>query len=703
MGNFTLTDVQQLSYGTLALAPFLLAPGYWAVWASNALEMRCRGWAEQLLLSLVFSFAVTPVLAVWLLRLAGFALALPCFLILAAAAVIHVAWRWRAQGSPLPLRRSTRWLLLACVAWFLLAVVSMVDLQIDQHLYLSYTFYDRTVRLPLINAIARSGIPASNPFFGIKAYPPVRYFYYWYAVCALPVRYFCLSAKGVFDASVVWTGFALAALVPLFLKHVLGLREGLRRTSIVGIALLAVTGLDLIPYLIISLKSYAVAHADLEWWDPNQVTSWLASLLWVPHHLAGLIACMASFLLLAQLDERTSPQRRVTAVWLSAAAFASAAGLSLYVTFAYVIFAACWTLYSLRRGEWRSFLTWAAAGVLSLLLSLPYLRELIFHGGAAEAESTGRFAILALREPPRLLDPFGEMHITNKVLAELSKLPGMFLTYVFEFGFFGLVLYLCARRDLARKQPLERPRAMLWCMLGSALLAMSVIKSDTTGVNDLGFRGVLLVQFVLLVLAAPLVVERFAHPPAELSLGRLALVFTLTLGLCGSLYEAFSLRCYSLMVDSGMKVRDEWWFGSPSLGDHAYWQRRGFTELEQKIPANWVVQYDPTRNEYMLSHVLSGHQAAMGEKDCNVAFGGDLRVCQSAYPDMFAAYNGLVVMHRRNLDDICRRYNIQIMVAEDVDAVWKDRDSWVWKRPALVSNLYFRAIPCGSGVSILGR
>jgi hypothetical protein len=41
----------------------------------------------------------------------------------------------------------------------------------------------------------------------------------------------------------------------------------------------------------------------IEWWNPEQVTAWFTAALWVPHHVAALIACLMGFLLLWVLPD----------------------------------------------------------------------------------------------------------------------------------------------------------------------------------------------------------------------------------------------------------------------------------------------------------------------------------------------------------------------------------------------------------------
>ena len=293
MQNFTIADLVQTKLATLALALFLLPPGYLLGLASNAFGMRSRSAAEKILFSAAYSVAITPILAVLVTRLSSYKVTIAFFLVLAVISIATLV-----RQLPLPagffsrVQRST-WILLGMMlAWFVVVQLSLADLQIGHRLYVNYVAYDHSVRVPFVEAAARTGVPPLNPFYGLGEAPVLRYFYYWYVVCALPMRLFGLSAKACLNASVFWSGVGLASIIPLFLKYVLGETENLRKKSVIGIALLTVTGLDILPCAYIGLR-FHLWLGDMEWWDPNQVSSWLGSLLWVPHHVASLTACMA--------------------------------------------------------------------------------------------------------------------------------------------------------------------------------------------------------------------------------------------------------------------------------------------------------------------------------------------------------------------------------------------------------------------------
>ena len=240
--------------------------------------------------------------------------------------------------------------------------------------------------------------------------------------------------------------------------------------------------------------------------------------------------------------------------------------------------------------------------------------------------------IFAIRDFPVALRFLGKLGMHNSILLELSKLPVLLIVYVLEFGFFALVMLRCFRRDMRKAASLSRQRRMMWMMLAVCLLTMSIVKSDSSGVNDLGIRGMLVVQFALLILSAPFVYDVFfrndaaAQKDLHVRWIKVSLVFTLVLGVAGTAYQLVALRCYAPLADAGKLKRSERFLGAPGFGERTYWLREGFSRLSELTPSAALVQYNPVRDETLTTHLYSTRQAVMGDAFCASAFGGDLKI-----------------------------------------------------------------------------
>jgi len=705
MHNFTVADLIQTTLATFVFALFFVPPGYLLGLASNAFGFRRSSAAEKLLFSVAFSISTTPILAVLLTRGFSYKITLAFFLLLGLISVSTLIREVPRLSTPTSgVRRSTTVLACMMLAWFLVVQFSLADLQVGHRLYVSYVAYDHSVRTPFVWAASRNGVPPLNPFFGLGNIPVLRYYYYWYVVCALPMQLFGLGAKACLDASVFWSGLGIASTIPLFLKHFLRETEHLRRKSVVGIALLTVTGLDLLPYAAV-VSIYHLFPGDMEWWEPNQVASWMGSLVWVPHHVAALTACMAGLLAISAIDEETQLRPAIWAVLLSGLAFASAAGLSVYVTFTFAIFAVCWAVWELLRGRVKTLIAYVTAGALSLLLSWPYLIDLL-----SKRVETGlkpgvgdQFAFFAIRDYPEVLTYIVHLAgIHSSLLIELLKVPILLIVYVLEFGFFLLVMGLRLRQDTSSGASLKKQQRMAWALFAICLLTMSTVQSNSTNSNDLGFRGILVVQFVLLIWAAPIVddvffVKRGAGDKRSITPWiKASLFITLLLGVAGTAYQFVALRCYSPMADHGKIRRSERFLGHAGFGERTYWLREGYSRLNDLTASTTFVQYNPVGDQVYMTHLYSTRQAVIGDEGCASVFGGEISKCKKAFPYVASIFNSPDAVRNWNLDAVCDAFHVSVLVATDVDPVWQDPNSWVWTRRDLFSNPAMRAIPCGT-------
>src|SRR5258706_2202379 len=113
--------------------------------------------------------------------------------------------------------------------------------------------FDYAVRTPFTASTGTWGLPAQTPFFFPGHTVALRYHYYWLILCAL-VRQaggLLVSARQAVIAGTLWSGIGLICVVPLYLRLFSPRAAAdIARRSILGIALLGVTGLDILPALL---------------------------------------------------------------------------------------------------------------------------------------------------------------------------------------------------------------------------------------------------------------------------------------------------------------------------------------------------------------------------------------------------------------------------------------------------------------------
>jgi hypothetical protein len=434
--NLTAADIAGSVEATLLLSLVLFMPGYVVGWLSNVFDFRDRRFATQALLSTPLAVAVVPILIFLLGRNPKALWAVFGASWLGFAFLMRPMWRrwWRFR-----MRRVPRAVWIGgtfALAWAFVAIASLVDLQFTDLLYYSTTAFDYSTRTAFTAAAART-IPPINPFFAGGPAILLRYHYFWMLVCSLSTHLGKVDSREAMYGGTVWAGIALMSLVAISFRFFVNAREHLARKALIGCGLLLVTGLDILPTIYL-YERYRLVNADMEWWNV-QITSWVDALLWTPHHVMSVVACMVGLLVIRQ-PSRTKRQSAI-AILIAGLAFASAAGLSILVTFTFALFVIFWVPLAAYRRWWDDVVGLLGAGAVGLIVALPYLK-ILTEPAVDGANRGGRFFVVAVRDFPVALNLIAstvQMSPKNLPAPDLILLLLLPLNYFLELGFFFVV------------------------------------------------------------------------------------------------------------------------------------------------------------------------------------------------------------------------------------------------------------------------
>jgi hypothetical protein len=712
MNNFTLQDVAGSVVGVVAFALVLYAPGYVLGYAANLFGFRRMNAREQAAWAIAYSFALTPWAGYLLAKFAGLNAA--CVLAMGLACVWGVlAWRDRRKLVWTP--QAT---LVACAAavWAGFAILSLVDWQVGHRLYFSVVLDDQGYRAAFTDAVLRTGVPPANPLYFPGHAQPMRYYYYWYVVCAMVARIGQVSARQAFIASSVWAGFGMAAVLGLFVRHFLGVVEGARRQMWIAVGLLAVTGADLLP-AVGAWFAGGRLNGDMEWWSNDQISSWADSLLWVPHHLAAMLCCVVAFLLLWMSRKAVAVWDRRWAVGLAAIAFASSFGLSVYVAFGFAVLMLAWMLRLVagRARDVRLALQVAAAGALSAVLLAPYVLELA--GAASRLQAGAAQPHLFAFSVRRMIDPgfltglpvlagWNSAHpvVVDGAARLLLLLPGLAL----ELGVYGAVLWLYARQRRAYAVDSAQRTALF--LAGWGLVLVLFVRSTAVfGNNDFGYRAALVPQFFLLLLAMDLLGGwRSGRGAAAVRKTRWRtrwIYGLLALGVAGTVYQVVMLRAF-LPLEARQPGGE-----FAQLPAQAYAVRTAFAELQRTDGTSGAVEFNPIDPAggasadavtpytfYALTNLIdAGRQILSAEANCGSRYGGVPGPCVA----LESATQRLYAKPALNADaarEYCARFGAEYLAVGEMDPVWGDAQGWAATLPVAASAEGFKVMRCGAGV-----
>jgi hypothetical protein len=753
MPSYMLNDVLQILLGDVAMWLCFFAPGYLTAASTDLMGFRRRSLAEKILWSIALSGPVSILLTCIVARVLPQAAMLVIFPVAGAFALFFFGRDFlRAQQQRVLNFDRSFWLVTAAMAAVAVyCIAATVGIQTQHSLHESIVAADWSVRVPLVEAAVRGGLPPLNPMFAAAGHaPPMRYYYFWYEICALIVRLTHIPARAALTATCAWAAYTVMSVLFLTIKYMgrtttlprFWMNETtettvpgatLRRICVVATGLTCVMGLDLIVAVRDALAKPAVIFPDIEAWRGDRMPSWVGAILFAPHHVAGVAFGSLGFLLLAVLPAQRR-QQMVHAL-LAAICFAALVGTSTYLSICFAIAGLVLVLLRLRQRQWAGLATIALCAVAAVAMALPFLREMSANTGLSAAEHARPGAAHALLGNGMFAVVLSNWHAAYGSVGSFSSNHGLHLDrghfrylwpifalpywFLMELTFFVFVIWYQAKADFFER-PIARPvteRAMmLWALfIGFALPGLFLSSEPVQGINDLERHCGLALRLVLIAWAAPM----FANVRLKLRAGAIpsragSSVIALTammvvIGLGGELWQVTMDRLYFPLISHGL-VRSKVWFGR---GAPFLQIRRANDVINANFPAGAIIQGNPESPYDALFLLYGKRQVAAGDESCEAAFGGNVDLCKAEVVKPLHALFGGTIDHRKydpgevlpepadpanmtaaRFAATCASLHLSVVLASKDDAAWGIPGTWVYTEPTLYADDATRVISC---------
>lgn len=662
--NGTVSDAVGIVLAVLIAVPVVVLPGYALGAASGILGFREASPGRQALAAVLIGLALLPWIDSMLVRAAGVPIAAAVNLLLAApgiACAMRGMRAWRLDGL----------VAAAGTLWLALVVYTMADLDIEGTLQQPLLVIDLVKHAATTRAIVETGAPPQDPFFARDA--RVSYYYFFYTLAALVdwIGASWVDGRTAFAGLAVWTGIGLVGLLDQLLA-----RSGLvrtrprRRVRAILLMLLPVSGLNIL--LVLKTRLVGGSWVAAPEWVNEQVAWWPTSLVWVPHHVTGMLAAWLGWLALAGVTERGERPRSApaSAMLVAGVAFAACIGLSVWVCLGAVVTTTFWLAILAVERRWRAAAYVLAAGLLGLGLGALQLRDVW-----ANRSETGAAIALAVR---RFSPVEGLMPEPWMSAVRLLLLP---VNYYVEFGVFAsgaILLWRLVPRAEINASELGRVLTL------SAVVALTlggVLRSVVIN-NDLGWRVVLFGQVAAIVWTVA-AVSRLG-PVRSVKLPRMLAALWI-LGCATTLYGLVELRAYPISGDPTVSFVN----ARPEV-DHAL--RDAYAWAGANLPADLVLQHDPAPRR-VFAFGLYGRQP-VGVADPGAKLFG---ASGEAVAERIILLEPVFATALDN-EDLRRRVaeaGIGALVVSAQDPVWQDRTSWVWRARAAYASPLVRIIRAG--------
>jgi hypothetical protein len=680
LNNYTIADLIRIFAGFVLFAPFALFPGYTAGTLSNAFRFRERSVLDKLLIASPLSTSVTPLLIYLVGRMGGMPAAWLAIGIAGVAFLFFFLHDLRRDRKPFD---GSKGLLIVASCWILLALAILVDIQYNGRLYIAAASFDYSIRNEIVSSITRTGVVPENPFFFPGHSVPLRYHYFFFIPCSMvqSLSGGLVTPGASLAAGTLWCGLALMCLVCLYLHYFRTTETAASSNDRwTGLKLIPVMGLDVIPTSL--LLASGIVNFTVDKWNEDLV-GWLDSLLWAPHYVAAAIACLIGFLML-WTAAKTKHSVSIGSCLVAGASFACACGMGIYVA---LVFGAAMSGYigiALWKGWKDDIRTFVLAGVFAAVLALPYLMSLAETSGANTNSSILYPTVRSFKIVELLLTSINADWTAIAAL-NLALLP---LNYALELGVLFLIGLLQAKRFLRRKHPLGRKEWAGIVLVVIPILICTFFRSGVIANNDLGWRGFLIPQFMLLLWAIGPVRACFrprSHSPQRI---RPWIRATVWLGLAGAILGAIIDRTYMYGVDQGMVTTRNWLIRDQQMSQRLLALRNTYEWIDRNTPVGSRIQANP---EFLdIGYGLYGNRVTLAsDEQCGTAFGGSASDCAKLRTALLPSFNS------GSSDPlICVRFPAVILVVKDTDFAWHDSQSWVWTRKPVYSNQFSRVFAC---------
>jgi hypothetical protein len=240
-------------------------------------------------------------------------------------------------------------------------------------------------------------------------------------------------------------------------------------------------------------------------------------------------------------------------------------------------------------------------------------------------------------------------------------------------------------------------------LLGTVAILLSFVKSTVIAFNDLGMRGWLLGQFILLIWAIDLVripLNERSWPflstfrvISESKRVKDLIHILLIVGVLTTALEAVSTRFWPILVDTGVTGVPNELSQDTNLGQRSYDGRLVYEFIRDQTPSNLIIQNNPAIVLDRPSGLYGTRQMAIGDR---TAYG----VPPEVLKEMSAAISQIFLSEDAKdwvaIDLICNHYSIQAIVVGDTDPLWSSLQTLQTTRKPIYLNGHYAVFYCGN-------
>ncbi len=276
------------------------------------------------------------------------------------------------------------------------------------------------------------------------------------------------------------------------------------------------------------------------------------------------------------------------------------------------------------------------------------------------------------------------------------------VNYLFELGFFFALalLWLQIRQNKGwENNPYFIAESIL---IVTITILLSFVYSNLIAINDLGIRGWIPLQFMLIIWAMDVLEKRlgekilltpsiFRRFPGSKSLGTL-LTILFTVGIATSLLEITITRTWPLLTDFNIPGFPNELSPDTQLGRRTYAARLAYNYVRDTLPTDIVIQDNPTVTLNRPGGLYGTRQVAIADR---TAYGVPANIFKSQVEQVGKIFETENVKVWDDIDQGCQQHFINVIITNDTDPLWSSLPTLEQLRQPLYRNQYYALFGCG--------
>lgn len=352
---------------------------------------------------------------------------------------------------------------------------------------------------------------------------------------------------------------------------------------------------------------------------------------------------------------------------------------------------------ALRKAERSHVIVMLLAGVVGLVLISPFIIGILNSESSSEAE------ILPISFYVRPFIASSILGLSSRVLYRIANLALLPLNYFFELGLFFVMAILWLRAYSRSIQDRLSYGTVEVLLVATTTVFLSFFYSTIIVINDLGIRGWLPVQFILIVWTVDLIYKKmenksFIFPSlfnAFTQSSRLngVLRLMLVIGVMTSALEAVNIRAWPMLIDWNMVGFPNDLSPDTNLGERTYSARRAYDFVREHIPEEAVIQNNPTITLDRPGGLYGDHQMAIADRTIYGVSALEARRMTEGIGTIFNSPNN---SDWKSLDQLCDEFSIDVFIVNDNDPLWSSLSVLKVERPPVYKNEYYALFACGN-------